>query len=126
MSESVKFQFWISINELKSCERMVMMGELPASQSGPLYRDDFAHLRNVVYRLRQAFAGVPTEPETSQPGVTNPAKPNEQASASEPVYLLCEAVLATREAFSQEEDSPSAWGSLSEAVTLAKEILNRK
>ena len=102
MSESVKFQFWISINELKSCERLVMMGELPAQQNGPLYRDDFVHFRNVVYRLRQAFAGVPTEPEPSQPGVTNPVKPNEQASASEPVPKLdCVSVEGCKVSFQQ-------------------------
>lgn len=86
MSESVKFQFWISINELKSCERL-SNGSVPAGEDSALLRDDMAHFRNVVYRLRQAFAGVPEGPAPSI-GVTEAGAVLPEPPAREPVPKL--------------------------------------
>ncbi len=70
MSESRKFQFWLSVDEAASIKRAgyVEPGEYNAASA--LYRNDMEHIRNVMQRLTEAFAGAldttcnPTPSET--------------------------------------------------------------
>lgn len=74
MSESAKFEFSISIDELKSCERLSLWIVIPSGEGSALLKDDAAHFRQVVYRLRQSFAGAHNEPGAPS-AVTDSAAP---------------------------------------------------
>lgn len=88
MSESVKFEFSISVDELKSCERLANMPESQRGESSTLAHIDFAHFRNVVYRLRQAFAGVPNGPAVTPTSVTEAGAVLPEPPAREPLPKL--------------------------------------
>lgn len=64
MSLSRHFQFVLSQNEAAACRRFLNPNPVKYS---PLWKNDQAHLRNVMLRLAQHYRGAKSQTPTASP-----------------------------------------------------------
>lgn len=63
MSESRKFPFWLSIDEEAAIKRSAHVEPGDYNTASALYRNDMAHIRNVLQRLSEAFSVAYSPPD---------------------------------------------------------------